>query len=351
MATDSSFRWLDPLREDAILLRGFAFLEDNQNYHRLPDALQATTEATNPAVARLARHTAGGQARVLTDSSKLAIRATLKEFEDVSQMSAVGRGGFDCYVRDAAHDWTCLGSTPLDASRKHIEHTFDLAPFQHPEVLVHFPLYAGVEDLRFGVTQTASVHPPKDLEDMPTIAIYGTSITQGGHASRPGLAYTNLLARRLPAHIYNFGFSGNAFGEAAIVSQITDLQNLDLLVIDYEANAGTNGKLEATLHDLIDDIRRKHPVLPVLVMSRIPYLYDSLYPSFGARREELRRFQRDLVAFRRSSGDHHLYFLDGSLHMGPDWHECTTDTIHPNDIGFQRIADAMIPMIQSIFHE
>lgn len=351
MATDRPLRWLDPLTSDDITLCGFAFLSDNRNYHRLPDAHRTATAAVNPAVARLARHTAGGQARFTTDSPMLHVKATLKEFEDVSQMSAVGRGGFDVYVRDATHDWTCLGSTPLDATRKRIDHVFDLAPFAHPEVLLHFPLYAGVEDLSLGVVESAIVQADTTPSTWPRIAIYGTSITQGGHASRPGLAYTNLLSRWLPAVLYNFGFSGNAFGEPAIVSQITDLTDLDLLVVDYEANAGTNGKLEATLADLMDDVRRKHPVLPVLVMSRIPYLYDSLYASFGDRREQLRAFQRDLVASRRAQGDRNLYFLDGSRDMGPDWHECTTDTIHPNDIGFDRIARAMLPMIQTILNE
>ena len=41
------------------------------------------------------------------------------------------------------------------------------------------------------------------------IVWYGTSIAQGGVVTRPGMAFTNIIARNLGREVLNFGFSGN----------------------------------------------------------------------------------------------------------------------------------------------
>ena len=50
--------------------------------------------------------------------------------------------------------------------------------------------------------------PQPYVSDRPVI-VYGTSITQGGCASRPGSCYTNILSRKLNRPLLNYGFSGN----------------------------------------------------------------------------------------------------------------------------------------------
>ena len=143
----------------------------------------------------------------------------------------------------------------------------------------------------------------------------------------------------MKAEIINFGFSGNAFGEAIIAKIMASIEDASMFVIDYEANGGTNGKLEATLEDFIKIIRNHHSQKPIIVISRIKYLLDDLNPeTLGKRREEIRLFQQNLVK-RLRKVDHHLYYIDGRKLLGSPYDEYTIDGIHPNDLGFKQIAN------------
>ena len=75
-----------------------------------------------------------------------------------------------------------------------------------------------------------------------TIVVYGTSITQGGCASRAGMAYSNILSRRLNMEFVNLGFSGNGKGETALANLINQIENKKMIVLDYEANAGAGAQ-------------------------------------------------------------------------------------------------------------
>jgi len=136
----------------------------------------------------------------------------------------------------------------------------------------------------------------------------------------------------------NYGFSGNAFGEAELIDVISKINNASLFIIDYEANSGTNGKLKLTLEKMLEIIRKNNPKIKILVISRIPYLFDEIDEDMKRVRKDLREFQRNLVNNLREKGDNLVYFLDGSKIFGKNYHEFTVDTVHPNDLGFMKFA-------------
>ena len=76
---------------------------------------------------------------------------------------------------------------------------------------VNLPLYNGTKSLEIGVPKDASFTPIPPRTIKP-ILFYGTSITQGGCASRSGMSYQAILGRILNIDFVNLGFSGNGVG-------------------------------------------------------------------------------------------------------------------------------------------
>lgn len=63
------------------------------------------------------------------------------------------------------------------------------------------------------------------------------------------------------------------------------------------------------------------------------------------RRQVIRRTYENAV----NAGDKNVYFLDGETFYGDtDRHCCSIDGIHPNDLGFYRMAQMIEPKIREI---
>jgi lysophospholipase L1-like esterase len=209
------------------------------------------------------------------------------------------------------------------------------------EVSINFPLVDGVKNLQIGVAPESAILPPTPFKHSKPIAFYGTSITQGGCASRPGNAYTNILGRWLDSPVLNFGFSGSGRGEPAMARAIAELE-LGAFVLDHDANAPSVGHLEQTYEPFFKIIREKHPAIPVLIMSRPNY--DSCPADSDARVSVIRRTYDNAVA----AGDRNVYFIHGKTLFGKkDRDACTVDGCHPNDFGFMRMAYKIYPVLKN----
>lgn len=67
------------------------------------------------------------------------------------------------------------------------------------EYMLYLSLYDGVTSLAIGVDSLSYISQPEldsPIHEKPVVC-YGTSILQGGCASRPGMAHTNILSRWL----------------------------------------------------------------------------------------------------------------------------------------------------------
>lgn len=331
-------KWIDPLKED-VKFYGFNYIDEDKCYERLPKKYKDEIEEVSPKVSFLGKNTSGGQLHFKTNSSKLILYAKVLNGAHLSGMTYVGQAGFDCYVGNNYDDLLFFDTTRFDVEKDNYEYTlFNSNTPKEKLVVINFPLYSNVLELFIAIDEESYIKKPNDSLT-GKIVYYGTSITQGGCASRPGLTYTNILSRRLKTEIINFGFSGNAFGERLFAKIMSEISDANMFVIDYEANGGTNGKLEATLEEFIKTIRLLHPTTPIVVISRIKYLFDDLNPTLGARREEIRLFQEEMVNKFKRLGDEYIYYVDGRKILGENYHEFTIDTVHPNDLGFMKMAD------------
>lgn len=338
----SSMTWHDP-SSPLFRVSGFPWYALEGKYRRLP---LKPAGGLPQAVDKLANCTAGGQISFQSDSNQIAVQVELSGRAGMPHMPATGQCGFDLYIG------------PPFAQRFHsvakYEHTktsYEVLLFEHPErrirnFALNFPLYQGVKRLRIGLGTEASIKPPIPWSAEGRIVFYGTSITQGGCASRPGMAYTNIISRALNMDVINLGFSGSGRGEPEVISAVADVTEPKLFVLDYEANAG--GELAKTLPVAIRVLRSKHADVPVIVVSRIAYSKRITHECFLRWCESTRDMQAQLVEELRRAGDTNIHFVDGSLFLGSDFDECTVDGSHPNDLGFMRIAKAMEREIRDV---
>ena len=182
-------------------------------------------------------------------------------------------------------------------------------------------------------------------KDIPPIVYYGSSITQGACACRPGNIYENIICRQLGIDYINLGFSGNGKAEDTIVDYMCTLP-MSIFVSDYDHNAPNAEYLRNTHLKMYQKIRAAHPDIPYIMLSKPDFLSN---PSDAINR-------RDVIidSFRRAreTGDKNVYLIDGeSIFRGPYAQLCTVDGCHPTDMGFALMADAVEHEMRMAFYE
>ena len=339
-----SLVWLDPTTPP-FHINGFAWFLEEAKFCRLPEN---PTVSVPDAVRRLSQCTAGGQIRFQTNSTTLVIKVKLRGKAYMSHMPAIGQCGFDCYIGEPGNS-QFFSSTNYDLEKDFYEVTlFERKTTDFVSVTLNFPLYQGVESVRVGVDKEATVMEPPPFRNNQKVIVYGTSITQGGCASRPGLNYTNILSRRLNQEFVNLGFSGNGKGEENMAKLIREIDSPACLILDYEPNCVSTALYKKTLPTFISTFRKKHAHVPILIVSKFRYATELLYTKLQEDRMNRLAFQRNLVKQLRNSGDTNIYFCDGTNILGERWDECTVDGVHPNDLGFMQIANQLEKELRNI---
>ena len=307
---------------------------EEADFKRLPDAV---AETVNEGVKGLNYATAGGRIRFCTDSQYVAIRAIMPHIAHMSHFAMTGSSSFDLYIDDP------------DSGISRFHRPFRIAPdakngyesivkFKTRQLryfTVNFPSYSHVKDLYVGLQEDAFVGEGLKYRNIAPVVYYGSSITQGACASRPGNAYQNVIARRMNLDFINLGFSGNGRAEDTIVEYMAGLE-MSAFVSDYDHNAHNVEYLEATHRRMYEKIRAAKPDIPYIMISRVDF--DCSYDQNILRRDVI----IDTYRFARANGDENVYYIDGAgVFRGPYQDMCTTDGTHPTDVGFALMADAV----------
>lgn len=335
--------WYSPLQAP-FQLCGFPWNAQDRLYRRLP---AAPAYPIREAVDALANCTAGGSVRFRTNAGKLLVSVKLAAPANMYHMPATGQCGFDCYVGAGANS-RFVGTTRFDPRAGEYESVlFDRFDRTMREVTVHFPLYQGVREVWIGVPEDAAVEAPLPFSGSGKLVFYGTSVTQGGCASRPGMAYPSILGRKLNRETINLGFSGNGKGEPELAQLIRTIPDMALLVVDYVSNV-TVEEYKATLPRFLSLIREAHPQLPILIVSSIRFAKYDFIDSRREGHQACRDFAERTALELQHSGDSHIGFLDGDTLLDDSYDECTVDGVHPTDLGFWRMAETMLGPIRSM---
>ena len=340
---EEAFSWYSPT-DAPFHVAGLPWFAQEKLYRRFP---KHPTFPLSEAVDYLADNPAGGQIRFQTNSRHLAVRVKLSAPAGMVHMPATGQCGIDCYIGGPGQQ-RFLSVTKYDLTQTDYECLLMDAPqAEMRAVTLNLPLYQGVEEIFIGLDHEADILPPPAYVDDRPLIVYGTSNTQGGCASRPGMCWTNILSRRFNREVINLGFSGSGKGEADVARNIAFIPNPGGFILDYEGNAGSV-LLRETLVPFIAILRDTHPTVPMLVLSVTRFATEVVDAGLVETRRKDREFQRETVETLCRQGDAHLYFLDGAGLLGEDFAEATVDGVHPNDLGFLRQADAMEPVLRDI---
>ncbi|MBP3315767.1 MAG: SGNH/GDSL hydrolase family protein [Clostridia bacterium] len=323
------------VRREPFRVYGLYDYKDQPHFRRLPAEVAA---ATSDGVAALAKHTSGGRVRFCTDSPFVCIKTKMNSISLFSHMPASGAAGFDLFIDSpdgAESRYVRTFMPPWHTTDAGYESKIDLGSKKLRYFTINFPSYSGVDELWVGISEDATLGEGLRYRDAAPILYYGSSITQGGCASRSGNIYQNVVCRRTNFDYINLGFSGNGRGEDAIVDYMASL-DISAFVCDYDHNSPSRAHLSATHYKMYEKIRAAHPDIPYIMLSKCDL--DNDYNSNLARREVV----YESFCRARANGDKNVYYIDGaSIFRGPYQNMCTVDSCHPNDLGFALMADAI----------
>ena len=332
---DPEIEW-HSTKEACFSLHGLCEPRAEGPFHRLPVPV---AEATNEGVKELNWHTAGGRARFLTDSPYVAIHVEYAKLGPMDHMAMTGIFGFDLYMREDGTEIYRGTFRPSCRPQGGYESRLLLPGEGMREATVNFPLYNGVDKLFIGVKAGSRIGPAPAYAHALPVVYYGSSITQGGCASRPGNSYQAMISRQLNCDYVNLGFSGSARGEEVLVRYMASLP-MSVFVCDYDHNAPSPEHLAATHEPLYRILRAAQPTLPILFITK-PDVH--LHEEDAAARRAIIRATFDKAV---AEGDQYVDFLDGAaLFEGPLADDCTVDGCHPNDLGFYRMAQKIGPAV------
>lgn len=343
------------VRENPFHTYGVFYSEEEGLYRRLPKNI---AEATNEGVIWLSKHSAGGRVRFETDSPYIVLHAKECFETPFSHMTICGRYGFSLFTNDqfggsfmpsyedfVKADARFGGNEEVLVGGVKYPYVTDNLPYQ---ATLFFPLYIPVKEVYIGLKKGSILREAKPYKHSRPVLFYGSSITQGGCASKPGDDYINRLSRLLDMDFVNLGFSGSAKAEKAMAEYIAQ-QNPSIFVMDYDHNAPTAEYLRQTHYSLYETIRKEHPDTPI-IFTTMPTIetYENR-PWFKERRQEI------LDSFERmqATGDKNVYLVDfygcfGKLEKG----ECgTVDDCHPDSLGFLRMAKRMYPLLNNLLNK
>lgn len=327
------------ITDEPIELNGLEVIDPaNERYWRLPDDESARV---SEAVRARSKSACGGRARFLTDARTLTISMRAHTLGVDPCIPVCGSAGADV-MRGAGENAAFVGIVSPGRYDKHsFEATFTLDGSLQP-IVVNLPRNDHLADARISVDDGARVLKPLKYNTPGKICFYGSSITEGGCATRAGNAYAAAAARWLDSDYVNYGFSGAARGEDEM-ADIICARDFSALVYDYDHNAPDAEHLKRTHARFFGRVRAAHPKMPVLMLSRPAF--DAHAADNGARRDII----LSTYLSARAAGDDNVYFLDGEQFFGGMGREmCTVDGTHPNDLGFYRMAISVYGALKKI---
>ena len=333
--------WYDAKK---LTVEGLGFSDVKSPYDRLPARAEGVVRQ---AVWDLSRDSAGALVRFTANTPLIKARWTLtrKRLAGVN-MTAIGASGLDLYVKTANGVWRWLGV----GRPSNLPTTEDVLangmPKGEREYMLYLPLYNGVTSLEIGVPKGTVVGagPARPAARKP-IVFYGTSITHGASASRPGMAHVAILGRRFDRPVINLGFSGNGRMEPEVTKFIAELDPA-VFVLDCLPNM-TAKDVDERAEECVRLLRSAHPSTPILLVEDRNYPDGFLIPMRRERNDTNHAALRATYERLQRAKAGNLHYLKAEDLLGDDG-EATTDGSHPSDLGFVRHADAFAKPLRKI---
>jgi hypothetical protein len=185
--------------------------------------------------------------------------------------------------------------------------------------------------LEIGIAASAVIEKPEKAnltksKDAKPIVFYGTSITQGGCASRPGMAYPAILGRMLNRETVNLGFSANGGLDFSMAKAIAMI-DAEAVVVDCLWNCTRQTVIDSA-YRFISHIAKAKPQMKIFMLETLKCTeWETAY--------------KQLV----KDGYKNIVYVKSADFIGTDG-ESTVDGCHYTDLGFYRFANAFYPFLK-----
>lgn len=323
-------------------------LPNTSPYSRLPEE---ANKSVRPAVWSLSANSSGIAIRFTSNSSTIKIRWTLKNNKVKGNMTPIASNGLDLYAYTKGR-WQFVGVAIPGKEVSNEATVITGMTSENREYLLNLPLYEEVEKLEIGIEEEASITKPKNaiIDHENPIVFYGTSITQGASASRPGLTYAALLEREINKEVINLGFSGNGRFEKEVVQYIMPSKP-SVIVLDCTPNSAPDTILK-NLPETIAFIRNIDDSVPIVLVETIirdyAYFKENDPKIFGT----LSYIQNQNNALRKvyldaKKNNDNIHYIFSKELIGLD-NEATVDGTHFNDLGNYRMYESLLPEIKKL---
>jgi hypothetical protein len=328
-------------------VEGQGWTELKTAFNRLPAKADGKVP---PSVWSLSRHSAGLAVRFVTDADAIQARWTLTNANlAMPHMPATGVSGLDLYVKDPQGQWRWLGVGQPKAQTNSVALASGMPPGER-EYLLYLPLYNGVSSVEIGIDKSKSLAlaDPRPESLRKPVLFYGTSITQGGCASRPGMVHTAILGRKMNRPVINLGFSGSGRMEPIMAELLAEV-DVSLYVLDCLPNMSAAEVTERVV-PFVKTLRAAHPETPILLVEDRAYTNSFLITSSRERNSTNHAALKQAFEKLTAEGIKTLGYLPGDHLLGDDG-EGTVDSSHPTDLGFLRQADAFQPAMAKLLEK
>ncbi|MEN6618085.1 MAG: SGNH/GDSL hydrolase family protein [Rikenellaceae bacterium] len=318
-----------------LMLLGRGFARTESDYSRLP--LNGKDEFRKE-LWSLAKNSAGLAIRFSSNSTAIAAKWTVMNNFTMNHMPSTGIKGIDLYTIENGV-WYYMGTAKPTGKENSAVFIKNMTAKQR-EYIAYLPLYDGTESVLIGVDSLASIGKPQQNvllknEDGGAILFYGTSITQGGCASRPGMAYPAIVGRMLQRETINLGFSGNGRLDRSMARAISQV-NAGTVVLDCLPNC-TAQIVRDSAYNFIKMILEAKPDVKIYMVENplFPYLKFDQKTSAEIMEENIE--WRSVYQKLRKEKYRNVCFIPGDKLAGADG-EATVDGVHMTDLGFMRYA-------------
>lgn len=349
IAMQAQCKWENPSNQPFQVVRGQAFCDELKGtYFRLPE--RAKDKVRQP-LWDLSRNSAGLSISFYSNAPTIKVRYKLAGGYAMPHMPSTGVSGLDLYARDANGKQRWCGfnyhfGDTVTYAFSGISYATDSQ--KGYEYQLFLPLYNTVTWMEIGVPIDASFRFIPSTQEKP-IVVYGTSIAQGGCASRPGMAWSNIVGRNIDSPIVNLAFSGNGRLEPELFDLLSEI-DAKLYIIDCIPNLNGDEKSKVVYERTLSGVKklREKSNAPILLVEHAGYPNE--YSSEKAKHDyqigniELRKAYE---ALEKENVPEIYYLTKEQIGMCMD---ATVEGIHPNDLGMQQYADSYISKIREILH-
>lgn len=322
------------------VLQGQANIVNSERYYRL-DSIE--TIRLPKTIQKLSRSTAGFNLNFGTNSNSIHVKWELDKYRSLWNMTPLAVNGFDLYGWNG-NDWQYVASAKPTDSFNSVEIIKNLDGKMHNYKL-YFPLYTGVKEVQIGIDKDAKILHSGLFPTSKKAVIYGSSITQGASASRPGMAFPSIIGRNMNMEFINLGFSGAGKMELELAS-ILGKMDADIFILDCVPNPSVKEIKERTI-PFVEELRKARLNTPILMVESV--FRENAFWDNKLKKKVTKQNNAYRTAFETliEQGYKNLYYIWSNELIGDD-HEATIDGTHLTDLGQKRIAERIGQSINDI---